>query len=392
MRGHIRKHGKGWVVVVDVGHAEDGKRQQRWHTFRTKREAEAGLTEILGKLSRDEYIPPTKVTLGEYLRDVWLPSLADRVEAGGLRATTVQQYRTLAETHVAPNLGGVRLRSLTASMLDKLYGELLRTGRQVRPGKSPAGLSPTTVHAVHVTISAALTHAMRKGVLARNVATMADPPRPRDREQAIWTDEQTTRFMDATKDNRLHALYLLAVTTGMRRGELAGLRWEHIDLDAGKLTVASARVVVGYAVVESGPKTAKGRRTIAIAPGVVEALRAHRRRQLEERLSWGPAWTDTGLVFTREDGTGLHPQYVTWAFQRAAKRAGLPVLPLHALRHGHATAGLRAGVDLHTMSRRLGHSSVAITGDVYSHVVEELDRDAADRTADLLFAPDQQSG
>ncbi len=168
---------------------------------------------------------------------------------------------------------------------------------------------------------------------------------------------ETVHFLDATKADRLHALYLTALATGMRRGELAGLRRSDIDLDPGKLTIASARVVVGYAVIETGPKTAKGRRTIAIAPAVVDSLMSHGRRQLEEHMGWGPGWTDTGLVFTREDGTGLHPQYVTWVFQRAAKQAGLPVLPLHALRHGHATAGLRQGS---TSSRCHGVSGTAV--------------------------------
>ncbi len=163
-----------------------------------------------------------------------------------------------------------------------------------------------------------------------------------------------------------------------------------MDLDAAKLTVNAARVSVRYRVVESAPKTAKGTRTVALAPEVVASLRALRRRQKEERVAWGPAWTDTGLVFTQEDGAGHNPEYMTWAFQRAARRAGLPVLPFHALRHGHATAGLRAGLDLLTMSRRLGHASVQITADVYGHVVEELDREAADRTADVFLARSQQ--
>jgi integrase len=183
---------------------------------------------------------------------------------------------------------------------------------------------------------------------------------------------EKTNYQDrTTTEKRRDDLWLLAMTTGLRRGELAGLRWPEVDLGAGKLTVAGARVSVRYQVVASAPKTTKSRRTIALAPVAVEALRAHRRVQLEERMAWGPAWIDTGLVFTREDGTGYHPEYFTWAFQRAAKRAGLPVIAFHAVRHLHATAGLRAGADLLTMSRRLGHSSIQVTGDIYSHVVEE---------------------
>jgi len=133
------------------------------------------------------------------------------------------------------------------------------------------------------------------GSAGPNVATLATPPGPATTERTIWSVEDVASFLNATKADRLHALWLLAVTTGLRRGELAGLHWPDVDLDSSRLTVSGARVSVGYKVVESAPKTAKGRRTIAVAP-VVEVLRAHRRRQLEERLAWGPAWVDTGLV------------------------------------------------------------------------------------------------
>ena len=272
-------------------------------------------------------------------------------------------------------------------MLNRFYGELMRNGRKVRPGQPPAGLSATTVHSVHVTIGKALGDAVRWGLLARNVATLADPPGPARTERTIWSADDVTTFLEATRDSRLYPVWLLAITTGLRRGEIAGLHWPEVSLDTARLTVSGARVSVRYKVVDSRPKTAKSRRTIAIAPVVVEALRAQRSHQLEERQAWGRAWTDTGLVFTREDGTAYHPEYLTFAFQSATKKAGLPSIALHALRHGHATAGLRAGVDLVTMSRRLGHSSIQVTGDIYAHVVEELDREAAELTARLAGAP-----
>lgn len=384
MRGHVRHHGKGWVVVVDTGQ-QNGKRQQRWHSgYATKREAEKALAELLRKIDGDEYVKPTTLTVGEYLNGTWLPSLDDQVQARTKRPTTVAQYRTLAETHIIPNLGCIKLRSLNAVHLDRLYGELLRSGRRRPSARQTTGLSTTTVRAVHVTISAALTHAVRKSILSRNVARLADPPSPAEHEQQVWTAHQTATFLETVQSDRLFPLYLVAATCGLRRGELCGLRWESVDIDARKLTVASARVIAGTQVLESGPKTAKAKRNIAVAPPVVEALRSHKARQAAERLAWGPAWQDTKLVFTREDGTGYHPNYITTAFKRAARRAGLPVIPLHALRHGHATDLLRAGVDIRPAPRRLGHASVAITGDIYSHVVEELDREAADATAALL--------
>jgi integrase len=145
-------------------------------------------------------------------------------------------------------------------------------------------------------------------------------------------------------------------------------------------------VALGYKVVESDPKTEKSRRAIGLDPTTIGVLRALRSRQRSEHLAWGTPWSISTPVLTKEDGTPYHPQYLTWAWQRAARLAGVPVLPLHSARHSHATAGLRAGVDLHTMSRRLGHSSVSVTGDVYSHVVQELDHDAAERIAGVVLA------
>ena len=388
MRGHVRKRGKGWVVVTDIGRDESGKRQQRWHSgYGTRKEAEAALAEILGKLGRGEYVAETKLTFGEFLRDRWLPHLDSQADLGNLRPTTVGFYSQLVQAHVLPRLGAVRLRSLDPPTLNRFYGELIRNGRRVRPGQPPAGLSATTVHSVHVTIGKALGDAVRWGLLARNVATLADPPGPARTERVIWGAEDVVTFLATTRDSRLYPAWLLAVTTGLRRGEIAGLRWSEVDLDNARLTVSGARVSVRYKVVDSGPKTSRSRRTIAIAPVVVEALRAQRERQRQEQQAWGPAWAATGLVFTREDGSAYHPEYLTFAFQSAAKKAGLPSIAFHALRHGHATEGLRAGVDLVTMSRRLGHSSIQVTGDIYAHVVDELDRKAAELTARLAGGP-----
>ena len=179
------------------------ERRQRWEAFRTKSGAEQALTAILTKIGTGEYVAPSKVTFGAYLRDTWLPHLDSRVAMGELRATTVSQYRTLAESHIiASHVGRTRLRELTPTKLDKLYAELLQSGRKVRPGESPRGLSPTSVHAVHVTISAALNHALRKGELSRNVAKLADAPRP---ERGSRRSGRQSRRCTSSKSPRLTA-------------------------------------------------------------------------------------------------------------------------------------------------------------------------------------------
>jgi len=381
VRGSIVKRGSSYSIVYRAPDPATGVSKQTWKGgFQTKRAAEAALKEIVSAVDAGSYTRPSKQTLGQYLTDDWLPSLDAAVAGGALKATAANFYRNLANAYVAPRIGGTLLTRLDPPALNKLYGDLLANGK--RGGKP---LSTTSVHGVHVTISRALSDAVRWGKISRNVAVLADPPQPAKKDKAIWNAEQLRAFAASTADDRLAALWVLAMSTGLRRGELAGLRWIDLDLEASKLRVAAARVVVNYQVVDETPKSKSSARTIGLDPLTVAALKAHHRRQLEERMAWGSAWTDSGLVFTREDGLGLHPERVTRMFQAAAGRAQLPVIPLHGLRHSYATAGLEAGVPMKVVQQRLGHSSIAITADLYSHVREQVDQDAADRTATFIF-------
>ena len=183
------------------------------------------------------------------------------------------------------------------------------------------------------------------------------------------------------RDGRLFALWRLAATTSLRRGELAGLRWRDVDLDTGEIHVRETAVVVGYTVIQSTPKTDKSRHTVGRDEGTVATLRSLRARRSEEMLSHGRRRGDATHLFTREDGEPLHPQRLTTMLASRAAKAGLPVVRLHALRHGHATAALEAGVPMKVVSDRLGHSSIAITADVYFHVAAATDRAAAAQIA-----------
>jgi integrase len=202
-----------------------------------------------------------------------------------------------------------------------------------------------------------------------------------------WTAEEVRAFLDYVRqaDERLYALWVLAATTGMRRGELLGLRWADLDLDAARVAIRRTVISVGYEVCESEPKTKKGRRTIDIDPTTVAALRAHRARQAEERLAWGPAYEDSGRLFARENGSVLHPERVSQLFKKHVRNAGLPAIRFHDVRHTHATLGLAAGVPPKVMSERLGHSTVAFTLDLYTHAVPALQQQAANQVAALIF-------
>ncbi len=388
-RGTVIKRGARWTVVIDQGRDEAGRRKRDWHSgYGSRDEAERARTELLSSLDRQEYVAPSKISVGAFAAERWLPALDALVGAGKLKASTVQGYRNLVNAYVVPKLGRVVVKDLTPDQLARFYGALLTTGR--RQGKGSAKpLSPTTVHAVHVCVHRLLKDAGRWGLVARNVADVAaeDAPRPVRREmtERVWSPAELGAFLASVREHRLAALWTLFATTGMRRGEACGLTWGDVDLDAGRLAIRRSRVVVNHQVVDSTTKTAASQRTIGLDVATVRSLRAHRAQQAGERLAWGPEYRVTDLVFTWEDGSPLHPDVVTRTFKRLAAKAGLRPIVVHGLRHSYASAALEAGVDTKIVSGRLGHSSVAITSDLYQHVRREVDQQAADQVAALIL-------
>jgi len=378
MRGHIRKRGDKWAVVVDVGHAEDGQRRQRWHGgFSTRRDAQAALTAILGQLQQGTYAEPSKQTLAKFMRE-WLAS-----SRASVRPSTWTAYKMLTEAHIIPVLGAIPVQRLTAVRLNSFYGDLLLNGRRHGGG----GLSARTVRYAHATVHKCLADGVRLGLLPQNVAHQATPPAPSPRQELrTWTAAELRRFLESAQDERLYAALVLAATTGLRRGELLGLPWRNLDLDAGRIAVTQTLIPVGYAITYGTPKTAKGRRSVALDGFTVAALRAHRVRQLEERFALGLGMPgDDGLVFTNIDGTPMHPNHFSSSFDRLVKAAGLPRIRLHDLRHTHATLALQAGVHPKVVSERLGHANIAITLDCYSHAIPALEEEAAAKVARLVF-------
>ena len=200
-----------------------------------------------------------------------------------------------------------------------------------------------------------------------------------------WTAEQLGAFLDGMREHRLYAVFLLLATTGMRRGEALGLRWSDLDLANGRLAVRQTVIAVHHKVEFGTPKTAKGRRTVMLDVATVAALREHRKRQAAERLSIGAGWIDLDLVFAAADGTPLHPERFSRTFTEHVARLGLPAVPLHALRHGWATLALAAGVRPKVVQERLGHATISITLDIYSHATSGLHSDAAEQVAGLVF-------
>lgn len=325
-----------------------------------------------------EYTDAGATTLAAFI-ERWLTAIEPTV-----RPTTAASYRNMLEGHVVPRIGHVRLTKLSGLDLSAVYGALLAAG--YRKGKASRGLSPTSVRYVHRIVAHALADAVRWGFLARNPADQVDPPRKADREMATWTAGEVRRFLDAVAFDRLAAMWVVLCTTGMRRGEVLGLRWEDIDLSAGRIAVRRSLVEVdGYKLHFSEPKTARGRRSVRLDTRTVTALSYHRRRQAEERLAAGIGGR-AELVFTRPDGALLQPQHVTQAFESLLRRAGVPQIRLHDLRHTSATLALAAGIHPKAVSERLGHSTIQLTLDCYSHVIEGIHEAAAETLGDVIFS------
>lgn len=445
MRGTVTKKGNKWCVIIErPPDPLTGKRRPKWHSgFKTKKEAERARIDLLSKLDRGEYVEPSRQTLADYLVE-WLTAIEHTV-----RPSTFDSYKRNMHNHVIAHIGSTTLSRVDAVTLNGLYGMLLTSGRrrpsQTGRGYSPEivdraielrglefsltktaeilqtefeeaatlnkntlnsllrrraaapavadegpkGLDRRTVNYIHTILHRALKDAVRWNRLARNPADAADPPRGGAKSDGIhaWDAATLRSFLEASResDDRLNALWVLLATTGMRRGETLGVRWSDIDLDAGRLRVVQTITQVRSKVAIGEPKTAKGRRSISLDDGTVAVLRAHRKLMLEERLLVGPDFNDEGLVFHYPDGACLRPDAVSAQFLRRVNRYGLTRLTLHGLRHTWATLALEQGVHPRVVQERLGHSTIAITLGIYSHVAPTLHDEAAATVAKYIL-------
>ena len=374
--GSVARYDGGWGYRVEGPvDPSSGKRRQHWKQgFRTKREAEEALKVFIAEAQRGPLVERSTVTLGEYL-DQWIELQADR-----RRPSTLHSYRVIV-ARITSAARRVKLQALTPLEIEKLYKTLGESG-----GRDGRPLAAKTVKNTHVVLRKALADAERLGLVARNAAGSARAPALVRGEHRTWSSEELREFLTAVKGERLHPAFVLLATTGMRRGEVLGLRWRDIDFDGSELSVANTLTTAGFDNVVAGPpKTSKSRRQIFLDRRTLEILREHRRQQREERLAAGPAWNaDNDYVFTDELGNSLHPDRFSQSFRRSVLAAGVPQIRLHDLRHSYATLALKAGMHPKVVSERLGHAAVGITLDLYSHVTRSIARDAADVVADMV--------
>lgn len=379
MQGHIRKRGKrSWAVVIELGRDPvTGKRRQSWRSIKgSKREAEALLVQLLHQRDTGIDRPPGRISTGEYLEN-WLRDYA-RVNTA---PKTYQCYEDVVRRHLIPGLGSIPLTRLRPQHIQAHYSRALQGGRLDGQG----GLSARTVLRQHQVLHVALRHAVKWQLLASNPADAVQPPRPERHEIRALAVDEVRRLLKAADATAYGALVHLAVATGMRQGELLGLRWRDVDLEAGVLHVQqTCQWLPHRSFIFRQPKTQRSRRSVALSPESVRRLRRHRQRQLEERLLLGPAYEDSGLVFATPLGTPIDPSNLRRAWSGIVRAAGLEHLRFHDLRHAHATLLLRQGVHPKVVSERLGHSGVGITLDTYSHVLPDLQAQAAAQLDALL--------
>ncbi len=374
MRGHIVKRYKNsYTIVLNLGiDPTTGKRKQQWISAKgTKRDAEKRLSELLIQLDNGIFMKPGKTTLAEFL-DRWLkdyvwPNLAPR---------TAEGYESIIRQHLIPQLGNITLTQLKPEHLQKYYSEMLRSGRC----KSASNLSAQTVRHHHAALHKALQTAVEWGLLSRNVADAVRPPHAERPEMHTWGENDITRFLEAAKSTPYYALFYTALFTGMRRSELLALHWQDIDFILSQVYVSrSLHQLRDGSFVFRSPKTAKGRRTVALPPSAILVLNDYHDKQKLERAMLGAPLKDDDLVFSHLDGKPLRPNTITRAWTMLAARAGLKVIRLHDARHTHASLMLKQGIHPKIVQERLGHSSIAITLDTYSHVSPGLQEAAAKR-------------
>jgi integrase len=373
MRGHVSRRGSTWGYIIDVApDPATGRRRQRTKSgFATKAAAEEAMRKAIAVGSS---AGGDAQKLADYL-DEWLTAVEPR-----LRGTTASSYRIAVE-RIKAGLGAVRLRDLTPLMIERFYADLVREG-----GKTGDGLSAKTVRNTHVVLRKALADGERLELLIRNPAARAKPPTGERKETPTWTAAEVTTFLAGVADDPLYALWVLLATTGLRRGEALGLRWSDVDLDRATLSVSQTITTVNNQIAVTPPKSDRSRRRIGLDPDTVRVLRVHRRDQDRDRELLGSGPRSGPLVFAEPDSAPIHPDYVTRHFKTLVRRSGLPPLRgPHDLRHTWASLALAAGVHPKVVSDRLGHSTIAITIDTYSHAIPSLDADAAARVASQLF-------
>jgi integrase len=352
-----------WQLIIELGRDESGKRRWKYESVRgTKGHAKKVLRERLNELESPDYVEPTDVTFGEYMRSHHAEHARHHTAA---RVHESSGY--LLEAHIIPALGAIRLSQLRPADLQRYYAAQL-----------DSGLAPSSVRKDHNAIHSALRHAVMMRMLATNPADFVTPPRVTRTEMKFLDERESAAMLRAAQGTSLHMPLMLALGTGMRRAEMLGLRWSDVDLDGAALTVNQTLQEAYGELLFKEPKTTRSRRRITLPSVVVDALRVHRAEQAKKTLAREPGYVESDLVLAAPGGGPWWPSNFDRVWRRFKTKQKLAIR-LHDLRHSHATHLLRAGVHPKVVSERLGHASIGITLDTYSHVMPGMQEEAAER-------------
>jgi integrase len=356
---YLRWDGR-WAGTIHVGY-EKGKRVRKHVLGHSRKEVADKLASIQQLQRENRPIPNQRKKLGPFL-DEWL----EQVAKPRLRASTYRSYKGILTAHLIPDLGNVPIAKLTPAEVQAFLN-----------AKQASGLSPRRVQYIHAVLRNALKTAERWGIVTRNVAKLVDVPHARQREMTPLTPEQAKKLIAASKADRYRGLWITALGTGLRQGELLALRWEDVDLEKRQLRVRYSLANVDGQLTLQEPKTDRSRRSIVLPAVVAIALRTHRTRQRRDRLLAGAEWTDSGHVFATMLGKPHHAATIHRAFEDALTRAELPDVRFHDLRHSAATFLLAQGMTLEDVKNQLGHSTIVLTSNTYGHVLEQRQREVA---------------
>ncbi|MFB7354294.1 tyrosine-type recombinase/integrase [Streptomyces gardneri] len=345
----------------------DGTRARKFVYGKTWAACDAKRRALLEKVDNGIPVPTRSMKLAE-----WLPYWLDNIVKPRRKRTTAAKYEVHVRLYLVPMIGSKRLESLSVADVRRFLVELEKKS------------SAATAKESHRVLRTALTAACREELVTRNVATLVEPPTVADRDLDPWSLDETLDFLAAARKDPLYAAFVLAIALGFRRGEIVGLRWENVDLDRREIRVRTQRQRVGGEVYEDDPKGRRRKQTLPL-PGIcVAPLRWQRLKQAAARELAGEKWEETGYVFTTRTGKPIEPRNLYRSFTRVAKNAGLRVIRLHDARHGTATLLTAAGVPPRVVMEILGHSQIAVTMNVYAHVVQDTQRDAVSHMDRLL--------
>lgn len=383
-----KANGEGSIYLIKTGKnkglygasitSADGKR--RYFYGKKRQDVYEKMQAALREKEQGVMVDASRQTVEQYLR-YWLEhSAKDRI-----RPRTYERYEQYVRVHILPTLGKVKLQSLSPQHIQTWKSKKLKEG-----------LSPTTVRTMHVVLHKALSDAIKLGLVSRNVTEMVSPPRKARQEMQVLTANQARQFLDAAKGEPDEALFIVALATGMRRGELLGLKWQDINFQEGILrvrrTLNRIPTVLGEgagSLVESEPKTMQSRRSIVLPAFALEALQRQKLVQTKWRQNAGDAWEEHGYVFTTPTGRYIHPNTLYARFKALLKKAGLPDIRFHDLRHSVATQLLSSGVHPKVVQEILGHSQISMTMDIYSHVLPTMHQDAMDKLHRAFLGKDE---